>query len=355
MATPILPMNLRELADPSALHSPIDVSSVSAGLALEFLRRMTLVRVAEEVIGDLVEAGEAVCPCHLAVGQEACAVGVTAALDGSIDKVFGAHRSHGHYLGLGGDVFGLLAEILGRIDGCSKGMGGSMHLTAPDRGLVGTVPIVGATVPMAAGAALSARLLGSPGVAVSFFGDGAVEEGVVQEAMNLAAVHELPVLFVCENNLFSSHLHIDLRQRGSRQARYAEAHGIDAVTLDGNDVIATYHATVRAVQRARAGDGPSFLELVTYRWRGHVGYREDVDVGVRRSGDLPLWKGRDPLRRMCRGLENSGVSNSELHGVLLDTRKSVAAALDRARAADYPPLDAAGAYLYSDQRATASP
>lgn len=340
-------MNHKELADPSALHGPIDLAGENFDTGVELLRRMMVVRLAEEAIADMVECGEAVCPCHLAIGQEACAVGVTAVVDAARDHVFGAHRSHGHYLGLGADLFGLLAEILGKADGCSRGMGGSMHLTAPEHGLVGTVPIVGATVPMAVGAALSAKLSGTDGVAVTFFGDGAVEEGVVQESMNLAAAHALPVLFVCENNFFSSHLHIGLRQYGDRQARFAEAHGLDARILDGNDVIAVYHAAQAAVEKARGGGGGTFLELVTYRWRGHVGHREDNDVGVRRSGDLPLWKARDPIGRLKSALVKAGLDAERIERVESTVRDEVAEALARARKAGYPRPDQASAYLYS--------
>ncbi|RMH22692.1 MAG: thiamine pyrophosphate-dependent dehydrogenase E1 component subunit alpha [Gemmatimonadetes bacterium] len=234
--------SLGDLADPRRYHEPVDVTADAADELLQALRTMKRIRRAEEVIGDLVTAGEVRCPCHLAIGQEACAAGVALALDPGRDRAFGAHRSHGHYLALGGSLEALFAEIFGRASGCSGGMGGSMHLIAPERGLLGTVPIVGATVPLAVGAALAARLDGSDAVAVAFFGDGAAEEGVVQESLNLAASERLPVLFACENNLFSSHLHIALRQPADRVARFAEAHRIAHATVDGNDVTAVRDA-----------------------------------------------------------------------------------------------------------------
>ena len=180
---------------------------------------MITIRTAEERLGELVENGDVVCPAHLAVGQEAIPVGVSHYLRPT-DRVFGGHRSHGHYLGLGGGLYQLFAEVLGRSDGCSGGMGGSMHLYAPDVGFMGSVPIVAATVPIAVGAGLAAKKDGANAVAVTYFGDGAVEEGVIHESLNLAAHMKLPVLFVCENNFYASHMDIRQRQPGDRTARF---------------------------------------------------------------------------------------------------------------------------------------
>jgi len=341
---------LGELADPKCFHDPIAIDGCDKSDLRAMLRMMKLIRQTEEMIGNLNVAGEVRCPCHLAIGQEACAVGVATVLDPERDRVFGAHRSHGHYLALGGDVEALFAEILGRETGCSRGMGGSMHLIAPEKGLLGTVPIVGATVPMAVGAALAAQMDGSGGVAVSFFGDGAVEEGVVQESMNYAAQHAIPVIFACENNLFASHMRIGLRQPTDSVARFAAAHRIRHETLDGNDIVAVAKASRRSVERSRAGEGPSFLELVTYRWRGHVGPREDVDVGVRRSGDLPGWKRRDPIARLASAMTTARILGSdELLVMDQDIEAVVQRALESAREAPFPESDATTRYLYSEQ------
>ena len=186
-----------------------------------------------------------------------------------------------------------------------------MHLYGPQVGFLGSVPIVGASVPIAVGAALAAKMDGKGDVAVSYFGDGAVEEGSVQESLNLAAIMKLPVLFVCENNLFASHMHIRLRQVGDSTARFAQAHGIPATVVDGNDVVAVAAAAGEMIQRARSGEGPAYLEAVTYRWRGHVGPREDMDVGVKRSQDLVLWKGRDPIGRLAVALQMTGALSAE--------------------------------------------
>lgn len=327
---------LASLADPMQHR---DKPAIAAGDAARFvsaLQRMILIRVVEEKIADMVVAGHIKCPCHLAIGQEACAVGVAMHLRPS-DKVFGAHRSHGHYIALGAPVHGLLAEVLGKDTGVSRGMGGSMHLRAPEFGLLGTVPIVGATIPIATGAGLAAKMDGRGDIAVSFFGDGATEEGVFHESMNLASVMQLPVLFVCENNLFSSHLHIDLRQPMDSVARYAQAHGVRWARVDGNDIGAVSAAATDAITNMRSGGGPHFLELVTYRWRGHVGPRDDEDVGVQRKDNLPAWRERDPIARLAAALIEFGEIDVEMVTTYWDSaRRDIDQQWDRAFADSYP-------------------
>lgn len=311
---------LGDLRNPRLFAEQLTIASGSIDLALDLLRSMKQIRSVEETIGLLVESQEARCPCHLAIGQEAAAVGVCSSLRPS-DAIFGAHRSHGHYLALGGSSKALFAEVLGRQDGCSGGFGGSMHLRSPQHGLVGTVPIVGATIPIALGAAMSAKRARRGDVAVAFFGDGATEEGVFHESLNLAASMQLPSLFVIENNLFASHLHIDERQPHDRVSRYAVAHGIDSASMDGNDVLAVRNESAKILEAIRREPKPYVLELVTYRHRGHVGHRDDQDVGVARSGDLPSWKRRDPIRRLEIGLlstdPNLGVVIAEMDKEIL--------------------------------------
>lgn len=337
------------LADPRAPVRSLVLASDSRAELLARYERMLLIRRAEEAIGELILSGDARCPCHLAIGQEACAVGVAAAFDcGRGDRAFGAHRSHGHYLALGGDLDALIAEVLGRATGCSRGMGGSMHLVAPEQGLFGTVPIVSATIPMAVGAALAAKLEGSDALAVAFFGDGAVEEGAFHESMNLASVARLPIIFACENNLFSSHLHIRFRQPNDSVARFAAAHLVASEVIDGNDVGAVAAAARRAAARARAGHGPTLLEMVTYRWRGHVGASEDIDVGVRRNEDLPHWKKRDPILRVRDAMIGAGMLVDAEADVVNDrVLRRVREAVARAKAAPYPAADAVDRYLFA--------
>jgi pyruvate dehydrogenase E1 component alpha subunit len=227
-------------------------------------------------------------------------------------------------------------------------MGGSMHLIDIPNGLFGTVPIVGATIPIAVGAGIAAKMDGNSDMAVSFFGDGATEEGVFHESMNLAAVMKAPVLFVCENNFFSSHLHIGLRQPDSSVCRYAEAHRIGWARADGNDLAAVRAVTREAVEAIRAGEGPRFLELVTYRWRGHVGHREDEDVGVKRKDDLARWKLRDPISRLAVALEAGGALDRQTHKEYWATAHTVVEDAWAAATHDgYPPAKALLSRVYS--------
>ena len=316
---------LGPLADAAEFHGPIALPADAAPYA-GAVETMLTIRRAEERIADGVADGTIRCPCHLAIGQEAAAVGVAMHLRAT-DRAFGAHRSHAHFLAMGGSLHGLFAEVLGKDTGVSRGMGGSMHLIARERGFFGSVPIVGATIPIAVGAGLAARMDGRGDVAVSFFGDGATEEGGFHESMNLARVLDAPVLFVCENNLFSSHLHIGLRQPTNSVARYAVAHGVPHATVDGNDVVAVAQAVEGAMASMRQGGGPFLLECITYRWRGHVGHREDEDVGVARKADHGRWKGRDPIGRLVAGLKARGLMDD---GALARTEAAVALRVQQA-------------------------
>lgn len=292
---------------------------------------MVRIRRAEEAVAALIESGEARCPCHLCIGQEAVAAGVCAAL-GPADTIWGGHRSHGHYLARGGSLEALFAEILGKETGCSGGRGGSMHLFAAGQGILGTVPIVAGTVPLAVGAAMAYRMRSEPRVAVAFFGDGCVEEGHVHESMNLAALYRLPVLFVCENNLYSSHMHWSERRLGDHLYRLGEFHSIPGERVDGNDVEEVHGAAGKAVVRARAGQGPTLLECRTFRWRGHVGAGMDLDVGVQRRGELRDWIGKDPVARLEARLRECGVEPPEEAPI----EREIQCAMEKARRAPLP-------------------
>jgi pyruvate dehydrogenase E1 component alpha subunit len=331
--------DLASLADPTAAEylRPCQTFDYAPAELQKFMRAMLLVRRVEEQIGTWVERGLARCPCHLGIGQEAVAVGIARALRPG-DRLFGNHRSHAHYLAAGGDVFELLAEVLGREAGCSRGMGGSMHLRSARTGFFGSVPIVGATIPLAVGAGLAAKMDGGDDIAVAFFGDGACEEGVLHESLNLARVYQLPVLFVCENNLYSSHLDIALRQPSDSVARFAHAHRIAATVLDGNDVTAVAREVGARIAAMRRDRQPAFVEAVTYRWRGHVGPKEDIDVGIRRSvTELAAWKGRDPVDRLERALSDGPAESSALRAAIdAEVCAEVEAAAARALAAPLP-------------------
>lgn len=293
------------LADPRSPVEPLNLTGQDIGELKRMLEVMMTIRSVESVIGALVEEGAATGPCHLAIGQEAIATGVANGLHES-DRVFGTHRAHPIYLALGGDIERLIAEVLGRRTGASRGLGGSMHLYSADVGFHGSTPIVAGTVPIAVGAGLAAKMSGDQIVAVAFFGDSTAEEGALHESLNFAALYALPVLFVCENNLYASHMDIFLRQPSDRVSRFADAHRITSKVIDGNNLVAVADAAKELIADIRAGSGPGFLEAVTYRWSGHVGPDENVDVGLRRSADdLRAWKQRDPIGRISDALVRS--------------------------------------------------
>ena len=298
--------SLGALADPTQFQQPLDIAGQDPAELRAQLAMMWTIRRVEQHLAAMRKDGNIGGPIHLGVGQEAVATGIAKCLRRS-DRVFGAHRSHSHVLSQGGSIHALFAEVLGKDTGMSRGMGGSMHLWDQANGFYGSVPIVAGTVALAVGAGLAAKLQATSDIAVAYFGDGAVEEGVVHESLNLARMLKAPVLFVVENNLFSSHMHISLRQPIDSTARFAAAHDMAFEVIDGNDVIAVHQAAERLIERARDGGGPGFLEAVTFRWYGHVDWREDIDVGVNRSQhELQDWRKRDPIARLEAALRSAG-------------------------------------------------
>lgn len=336
------------LTDPAFHTGPIDIGGCDTEALRQQLRMMLMIRLAEEKVADLVVDKQARCPCHLGIGQEAVATGISSFLRPT-DRVFGAHRSHSHYLAMGGDIKMLMAEILGKASGCSKGMGGSMHLYGEDVGFWGSVPIVAGTIPLAVGAALAAKKDGNGDIAVTYFGDGASEEGSLHESLNLASSYKLPTLFVCENNLYASHLDIGYRQPSDRIARFADAHHVQVEVVDGNDVVAVANATRRLTTAIREGQGPAFLEAVTYRWRGHVGPDENIDVGVRRKEeDILAWKQRDPVLRLADAMIDSGVLGDDAFSELKDeVDAEVTEAVELALSAPYPDAESLLDHVYA--------
>ncbi|HAP38815.1 MAG TPA: dehydrogenase [Nitrospira sp.] len=298
-------------------------------------RMMVLIRAVEDRIGELVLAGEIKTPCHLSIGQEAIPAGVCAALQPD-DSLWGGHRSHGHYLAKGGDLRAMMAEIFGKATGCARGRGGSMHLVDTAQGIFGTVPLVAATIPLAVGAALSAKLRRTGQVAVAFFGDGATDEGHFHESLNLAALYRLPVLFVCENNFYSTHLTMKERRAKDNIVESADLHGLSGERVDGNDVMAVRGAADQAVQRARAGEGPTLLECRTYRWRGHVGPADDLEVGEGRRRELDEWRQRDPIARCRERLRAQGLSPERFESLEAAVRDEVEEAVTFARRSPAP-------------------
>ncbi len=274
---------------------------------------MLNIRKFEERVAEFVTPPkEIICPVHLYIGQEAVATGVCANLRRD-DYVFSTHRSHGHYIAKGGDIKALMAELYGKATGCSKGRGGSMHLALPDVGLPGSSAIVAGTIPLAVGTALAFSMQKKGGVSVAFFGDGATNEGTFYESLNFASLKKLPAIFICENNLFSTHMPISACLADTNIYKKAELFNMPGVRVDGNDVIKVYEAAKKAVEDARCGKGPTLIECMTYRWRGHVGPNYDLDKGLRSKAELDYWMNRCPIKT----LEDSLLK----HGIISETAK----------------------------------
>ncbi len=292
------------------------LNSFNDDVLRDSLEQMIYCRLVEQKLAKERKAGEIGGPVHLGAGQEAVAVGISTNLNHK-DKVFGAHRSHTHLLSMNMDPQKLFAEVLGKDSGFSKGMGGSMHLWDQPSGFYGSVPIVAGTVPLAVGAAISSKMNKDNTISVAYLGDGAAEEGVVAESMNLASTMDLPVLFVVENNFYSSHMHISQRQPDSLVIRFAEANSIESELIDGNNILEVMRSSSEIISRIRNEGKPGFIEAITYRYYGHVDWREDIDVGISRSKDeLMLWKSRDPIIHLKNLLIDSDLWSEEEHNLL---------------------------------------
>ncbi|MCC7264051.1 MAG: thiamine pyrophosphate-dependent dehydrogenase E1 component subunit alpha [Candidatus Latescibacteria bacterium] len=268
-------------------------------LLLDMYRTMLTIRLCEESFVPFILGGTIRCPVHLYTGQEAVATGLCKTLR-ETDYVFGNHRSHGHFLAKGGSLMELVAEVYCRETGCSRGRGGSMHLLDVGRGMLGSAPIVAGTISLALGAALAAKIRRDKRVVVSFFGDGAAGEGVLYEAMNFAAVTQLPIIFACENNLYSTHMPISEIRMSTQISDVAGAFKIPSYVIDGNDLVAVYKASVDVVAACRAGGGPAFMEFLTYRMRGHVGPNDNIQgtqTDIRPAEEIAKWQARDPIPR----------------------------------------------------------
>jgi acetoin:2,6-dichlorophenolindophenol oxidoreductase subunit alpha len=258
---------------------------------------MKRIRLCEESLVEPIIKGNINCPVHLYSGEEAIATGVCAALNTN-DYIYGNHRSHGHFLAKGGSMSEMIAEIYGKLDGCSKGRGGSMHLIDPEKGVMGVAPIVAGTVSLAAGAALASKIRADKKVAVTFFGDGATGEGVLYEVLSFAALKKLPLVFVCENNLYSTHLPINEIRVDSKISEIAKPFQIETLTADGNNVLEVSDLARRAVEKCRNNEGPVFLEFLTFRIRGHVGPVDSIQgtkTDIRPKSLIDLWKKKDPI------------------------------------------------------------
>ena len=257
---------------------------------------MLRIRLVEESIANKYSEQKMRCPTHLSIGQEAIAVGVCANLT-SQDQVLSTHRAHAHYLAKGGCLNSMMAEIYGKVSGCSKGMGGSMHLIDTSVGFMGSTAIVGNTIPVAVGLALEKKLTRKKSIACVFFGDGATEEGAFYESINFAIIHSLPIIFICENNLYSVYSGLEVRQPVDRKIyKMVRAMGISAQHGNGNDVEDVARKVKHAKTMILKSGGPQFLEFDTYIWREHCGPNFDNNIGYREESEFLKWKKKDPLK-----------------------------------------------------------
>lgn len=266
-----------------------------------FYRSMYRIRRVEEEIARIYPTDAVKSPVHLSIGQESVSVGVCEALSPD-DVVFGTYRGHAMYLAKGGDLKKMIAELYGKATGCARGKGGSMHLICKEKGVMGTSAIVGTTIPVSVGYALGQQYKKSNAVTVSFFGDGAVDEGAFHESMNFAALKKLPVLFVCENNFYAIHSHHLSRRTSDNICERVRTYGMPASRIEDGDIFAIHESVRAQIEKIREGSGPAFLECLTCRWREHVGPNEDFHLGYRSRRDVENWIENDPLRKLKASL-----------------------------------------------------
>ena len=305
-----------------------------AAVLRSLYRTMLLIRRFEERILELLLEGKlASTMCHVSIGQEAVAAGVCSAM-GPSDYVTSTHRGHGHLIARGGDVKRMMAELLGRATGYSKGRGGSMHMADVETGNLGANGIVAGGVPMAAGVGLSIQMQRQDRVVLVFFGDGATNEGAFHESLNLAAIWNLPVIYFCENNQYAMSMAITRASKVEKLSDRACAYGIPGVTVDGNDLLAVYCATKEAVERARSGGGPTLIEAQTYRWKGHS---KSDKQRYRTKEEVKAWQERDPIARLAQKmLEASLLTENDLQQLQADVDAEIAAAIEFAKASPEP-------------------
>lgn len=317
------------------------MSGLAEAQRMTALQKMLAVRIAEEQIQNLFLQNLVRGTTHLCIGQEGCSAGVTAAMEEG-DTLTCTYRGHGHALALGMPLKALMAEMMGKASGCCKGKGGSMHMTDASIGLLGANAIVGAQLPIAVGAALTSQVKGLGSVAVTFFGDGAANIGAFHEALNMAAIWKLPVVFCCENNLYGEYSPMASTTPVSDIAVRAQSYGIPGVVVDGQDVEAVYDAAKTAIDRARSGDGPTLLELKTYRYRGH----SRTDTGpYRPEGELDAWMERDPIIVLKdRMIADGQLDETEFNELQESAERAVFEAIEFAKNEPFPSQDE----LYKD-------
>jgi TPP-dependent pyruvate/acetoin dehydrogenase alpha subunit len=304
-------------------------------------RMLRLIRRTEEETARVYPTDKIKSPVHLSIGQEFIAAGVCDLLETG-DMVAPGYRGHAAYIAKGGDLGAMIAEMYGKDAGCARGRGGSMHLVDMAAGVLGASAVVGTGIPVATGVALAAKKRRTGAVVVCFLGDGASEEGCFAESLNFAALHRLPILYVCENNGYAIHEPLSKRWATDRLCERVATYGIPAEKITDGDIFTVRAAAGRALTYVRAGEGPAFLEVLCYRWREHVGPAEDYDQGYRDRADLIPWLENDPAEKLGRALDPATRS-----GIDADVETAVAAAFAFAEAAPFPDPDTLEAYTYA--------
>jgi pyruvate dehydrogenase E1 component alpha subunit len=320
--------------------------SLSDAQLIEMLKRMVTIRLFEEAVREAYTKGWMPGLAHLYTGQEAVAVGSCFALKED-DWITSTHRGHGHLIAKGAKLEPMMAEIMGKVTGYCRGKGGSQHITDPAIGILGANGIVGGSLAIAAGAALTSKMTGSDRVCLSFFGDGAANQGIFHEALNMASTWHLPVVYICENNLYGMGVSTARAMNISGVSARAGSYGIPGITIDGNDVIAVHECVLKAVDRARAGEGPTLVECLTYRWYGHnVG---DPGVAYRSRDESEEWRSRCPIKRL-RGLLLAKGCLSEEAAMAIESEvgQAVSAAVSFARESAYPDFSELERDVYVD-------
>lgn len=315
---------------------------------VSLFKQLLYIRRVEEKIVELYPEQEMRCPVHLSIGQEAIAVGVSANLE-TKDMVFSNHRCHAHYLAKGGDLKKFFAEIYGKKTGCSKGRGGSMHLVDLDENFLGSTPVVGGTIPIAVGTAFSSWFKNENKISVIYLGDGATEEGIFHESLNFAKLKNLPVLFVCENNLYSVYTPLNERQPKRSISDIPKAHGLDCYTADGNNVAEVYETSKKAIEKIRLGNGPAFIGLPTYRWREHCGPNYDNNIGYRTQEEFEEWKKKDPVEKLKKELLDKKIlSENDLRTLESDINKKITEAVKFGKESPFPDKKELNKFIYAD-------
>lgn len=318
-------------------------------LLLTMMRRMMLIRRFDETVKEMVQSAELVGAAHCYIGEEAVAVGACTALRDD-DYITGNHRSHGHPIAKGGDVNRAMAELLGKSTGYCHGKGGSMHLADFSIGILGESGILASALPVAVGAALGSRMQGNDRVVIAFFGDGASNEGACHEAMNLASIWKLPVIFLCENNQYAVTTSFRDTVAVENISDRASAYNMPGVLVDGQDVMAVHEATREAVTRGRAGQGPTLLEARTYRYEDHSeGMNRILREPYRTEEEVDMWRDRDPIILHTRNLVDQGIASAnEIDSLQAEVSEAIENALEFARQSPYPEPEDLFTDMYAD-------